>query len=127
MELYMELFSLPEIILFSEFLKKLEGLRGDTETRGIYISCLSPNHVMCYDKKGNYITPIFNLLMKEMYSDLSKNLEIKTKQKSLVEFWGAEDICREMGVPVEIRNFYTMLPWFIAGTYINCLSFKIFL
>ena len=55
----------------------IKGLRGDTETRGIYISCLSPNYEGCYDKKRNYITPIFNLLMKEMYSDLSKNLEVK--------------------------------------------------
>ena len=55
----------------------IKVLRGETEARGIYISCLSPNFKECYDEKGNYISPIFNLLMKEMFSELSKELEVR--------------------------------------------------
>ena len=54
----------------------IKGLHGETETRGIYISCLSLDYPGCFDEKGNHITPMFNQLMKEMFSELSKELEV---------------------------------------------------
>ena len=55
----------------------IKELRGETDIKGIYISCLCPHLNECYDNEtGEFITPIFNLLMEDLFSELSKKLEV---------------------------------------------------
>ena len=40
---------------------------------------------------------------------LCNHNKTKTKLKNLVEFWGAEDICGELGIPIFESYFYSVL------------------
>ena len=95
------------------------------EIKGLFISCLDPSDTECYDAEGDFVPPIYDILMKKYCLTITEQLKDK---KVTVNFFNAFDICNKMGGPLTVENFYSKLPAFIEKgnkypSFLNTVDF----